>query len=61
MTSGFVRRSVGGSPIGSLGETRAVPDLCADGAVAPDIGRVGIDGINEAFDAAVCGEVRSAP
>jgi uncharacterized zinc-type alcohol dehydrogenase-like protein len=52
------RRAISGSLIGSLAETQEVLDFCAAHGIAPDVQRIGIDDVNEAYDAVEKGEVR---
>jgi uncharacterized zinc-type alcohol dehydrogenase-like protein len=52
------RLSIGGSLIGSIAETQAVLDFCAEHGVAPDIEMIGIEEINHAFAKVEAGEVR---
>ena len=54
----FHRRSVTGSLIGSIGETQAVLDFCAEHGVAPDIQVIPIQDVNRAYDEVEKGEVR---
>lgn len=54
----FHRRSVAGSLIGSIEETREVLDFCAEHGIGPDVQFVRIQDVNEAFDSVERGEVR---
>jgi len=45
------RRSLGTSVIGGIRETQDVLDFCAQYGIAPNIRKIPIDGVNEAFDA----------
>ena len=44
------RRSIGTSVIGGIRETQDVLDFCAQYGVAPDIRKISIDQVNDAFD-----------
>ncbi len=52
------RNSVAGSLIGSIAETQAVLDFCAEHGIGPDIEVIDIDGINDAYKKVEKGEVR---
>ena len=52
------RNSVAGSLIGSIAETQAVLDFCAEHNIGPDIQVIPIDEINEAYKKVEAGEVR---
>ena len=54
----FHRRSVAGSLIGSLAETQAVLDFCAEHGIAPDIEVIPMADINDAYKAVIKGDVR---
>ena len=54
----FSRRTIAGSLIGSLDETQAVLDHCAEHGIAPDIEIIDIADINDAFKRVNKGEVR---
>ena len=43
------RRQIAGSLIGSIAETQAVLDFCADHAIAPDVELIPIQQVNEAY------------
>lgn len=53
-----MNRSVGGSMIGSIQETREVLDFCATHQILPDIQLINMDEINDAFDHIKDEEVR---
>ncbi|WP_419730874.1 NAD(P)-dependent alcohol dehydrogenase [Lichenicola sp.] len=52
------RKSVAGSLIGSIAETQAVLDLCAEHGIGPDIQVIPIQEINKAYKHVEKGEVR---
>ena len=52
------RQSVAGSLIGSIAETQAVLDFCAEHEIAPDIQVIDIKDINDAYSKVEDGEVR---
>ena len=52
------RRSIAGSLIGSIAETQAVLDFCAEHHITPDIEMIGIEEINQAYEKVLNGEVR---
>jgi uncharacterized zinc-type alcohol dehydrogenase-like protein len=52
------RRSISGSLIGSIAETREVLDFCAKNNIAPDVEMIGIQEINRAFKKLENEEVR---
>jgi uncharacterized zinc-type alcohol dehydrogenase-like protein len=52
------RKSIAGSLIGSIAETREVLAFCAEHGIAPDIQRIGIEEINDAYKKVEDGEVR---
>ena len=54
----FHRNSVGGSLIGSIAETQAVLDFCAEHNIGPDVQVIPIEQINDAFDSVENGDVR---
>jgi uncharacterized zinc-type alcohol dehydrogenase-like protein len=54
----FQRLSLAGSLIGSIAETQAVLDFCAEHDIAPDIEMIGIEEINQAYEKVENGEVR---
>jgi alcohol dehydrogenase (NADP+) len=54
----FHRRSISGSLIGSIAETQAVLDFCSQHNIISDVETIAIDGINEAFDRMMNGEVK---
>lgn len=54
----FHRNSIGGSLIGSIAETQAVLDFCADHDIGPDIQVISIHDINDAYQEVEKGEVR---
>lgn len=58
MEAASMRRSVGGSLIGSIKETQEVLDFCAEHGVAPEIEIIDIADVNDAFDKVERGEVR---
>ena len=51
------RISISGSMIGSIAETQAVLDFCAEHDVAPEVHVIPIDRINDAFDEIVANDV----
>ena len=58
MQTAMHRQSVSGSLIGSIAETQAVLDFCAEHNVAPDIQVIDIEDINDAYSKVEDGEVR---
>ena len=52
------RKSVAGSLIGSIAETQAVLDFCAEHGISPDIQVIPIQEINQAYKKVESGEVR---
>ena len=58
MQTAMHRQSVAGSLIGSIAETQAVLDFCAEHNVAPDIQVIDIKDINDAYSKVEDGEVR---
>ncbi len=52
------RRSLAGSLIGSIAETQAVLDFCAEHAIAPDIQVIPIQEVNAAFKRVKAGDAR---
>lgn len=52
------RRRLAGSMIGGIRETQEMLDFCAEHGVASDIELIGIDGINEAYERMLRGDVR---
>jgi alcohol dehydrogenase (NADP+) len=54
----FHRKSVSGSLIGSIAETQAVLDFCAEHQVTPDIELIPIQDVNKAFKNVENGDVR---
>ena len=54
----FHRRSVAGSLIGSIAETREVLQFCADHGIRPEIEVIPMQQINGAFDTLKAGDVR---
>ena len=52
------RKSVAGSLIGSIAETRAVLEFCAEHGIAPDVQVIPIGEINHAYKMVEKGEVR---
>lgn len=54
----FHRHSVAGSLIGSLEETQAVLDFCAEHGIGPDVQVIDIKDINDCYDKVEDGEVR---
>ncbi len=54
----FHRNTVGGSLIGSIRETQAVLDFCAEHGIGPDIQMIDIKDINDAYKKVEDGEVR---
>ena len=54
----FHRRSVAGSLIGSIKETQAVLEFCAEHGVAPDIQIIPIQDVNDAYKEVIDGDVR---
>ena len=51
-------RTVGGSLIGGIAETREVLEFCAENNILPEVQIIPIQGINEAFEKVKAGEVR---
>ena len=58
MQSANMRRSIGGSLIGSLAETQEVLDFCAEHGIGPDIQVIPIQQINDAYKHVEDGDVR---
>lgn len=58
MFTAFHRQSFAGSLIGSIKETQAVLDFCAEHNIAPEIEIINIHAINEAYEKVIDGEVR---
>jgi uncharacterized zinc-type alcohol dehydrogenase-like protein len=58
MLTAFHRQSFAGSLIGSIKETQAVLDFCAEHNIAPEIEIINIREINEAYAKVMDGEVR---
>jgi uncharacterized zinc-type alcohol dehydrogenase-like protein len=58
MQLAFSRKSVAGSLIGSISETKAVLSFCAEHGIAPDIEVIDIAEINQAMSKVEAGEVR---
>ncbi len=54
----FHRRTVSGSLIGSIAETREVLEFCAEHGIAPDIELIDIQDINDAYERVENGDVR---
>ena len=54
----FHRRSVAGSLIGSLADTQAVLDFCAEHGIGPDIEVIAVQDVNAAFKRVEHGDVR---
>jgi uncharacterized zinc-type alcohol dehydrogenase-like protein len=52
------RRSVAGSLIGGIQETQEVLDFCGEHGVTPDIQKIDIADINDAYEKVENGEVR---
>lgn len=46
----FGRKSLSGSPIGSLAETQEMLDFCGEHNITADIEMIGVDQINEAYE-----------
>lgn len=46
----FGRKSLSGSPIGSIGETQEMLDFCGEHNITADIEVIGIDQVNEAYE-----------
>jgi len=58
MLTAFHRQSFAGSLIGSIKETQEVLNFCAERNIAPEIQLINIEGINDAFEKIVSGDVR---
>ena len=54
----FHRNTVGGSLIGSIAETQAVLDFCAEHGIGPEVEVIDIKDINDAYSKVEDGEVR---
>ena len=52
------RRSFAGSSIGSIAETQAMLDFCAEHGIAPEIEVIDADSINEAYERVLVSDVR---
>jgi alcohol dehydrogenase (NADP+) len=46
----FGRKSLSGSPIGSIAETQEMLDFCGEHNITADIEMIGVDGINDAYE-----------
>jgi D-arabinose 1-dehydrogenase-like Zn-dependent alcohol dehydrogenase len=58
MQVAFKRRTVTGSPIGNLAETREVLDFCAEHGIGPEIEMIRIQDVNDAYKKVEKGDVR---
>jgi uncharacterized zinc-type alcohol dehydrogenase-like protein len=54
----FRRRHMAGSLIGGLPETQEMLDFCGKHNIVCDIEKIGIQGVNEAYDRTVKGDVK---
>lgn len=54
----FGRRSISGSPIGSLAETQEMLDFCAEHNITADIELINAEQINEAYERLLKGDVK---
>lgn len=54
----FGRRSISGSPIGSLAETQEMLDFCAEHNITADIELINVEQINEAYERLLKGNVK---
>ena len=54
----FKRRSIAGSLIGGIAETQEMLDFCAEHGIVADIEMIRADGINEAYERMLKGEVK---
>lgn len=54
----FKRRSIAGSLIGGIAETQEMLDFCAEHGIVADIELIGADGINEAYERMMKGDVK---
>jgi alcohol dehydrogenase (NADP+) len=52
------RRSLSGSLIGGIAETQEMLDFCAEHGVAADIEMISMDGIDDAYDRMLAGDVK---
>ena len=53
----FGRKRLSGSAIGGIEETQEMLDFCADHDILPDVEMIGMEGINEAWERVVRGDV----
>ena len=54
----FGRKSLSGSPIGGLAETQDMLDFCAEHNITADIELIGVDGVNEAYERMLKGDIK---
>lgn len=54
----FGRKSLSGSPIGSLAETQEMLDFCGEHNITADIEMIGVDQINEAYERLLKSDVK---
>jgi uncharacterized zinc-type alcohol dehydrogenase-like protein len=54
----FGRKSFAGSAIGGIEETQQMLDFCAEKGIAPEIEKIGVDGINDAWERVLKSDVR---
>ncbi|CAB4950771.1 unannotated protein [freshwater metagenome] len=52
------RKSFAGSMIGGIAETQQMLDFCAEKGIAPEIEKIGADGINDAWERVLSSDVR---
>src|SRR5699024_12509546 len=52
------RRSLAGSMIGGIPETQEMLDFCAEHDIVADIEMIGVDGINDAYERMLKGDVK---
>jgi uncharacterized zinc-type alcohol dehydrogenase-like protein len=52
------RRSIGGSNIGGIAETQEMLDFCAEHGVTADVEMISMDGIDDAYERMLAGDVK---
>jgi uncharacterized zinc-type alcohol dehydrogenase-like protein len=54
----FGRKSISGSPIGSLAETQEMLDFCGEHGITADIELIGVNQINEAYERLLSSDIK---